>query len=285
MTRLLIMAILILAAFPLYAEPVAYKVEQIVRLRPTSYIEGTGDLSGPLAQIEIGTAENTPERRPLPPREEFNKTILIGSQGVTDRTYFQGYEKRCEFLCGDELQECHYTAKLGWEDQSIGTPLLALTGVSGKPDAFTAFDDTGAGESVPAIELPAQALAWPDNHHLALVMGDDRAVFDVSVESGDPYQFDFEAPDCKWFSYPGTELHRLSCNSAEALFHQRRPLLYSMADYNISSVRLLSRFTVDGQHYYTVMIALKAYTAYGVLTQKAGKWVFIVNPANWALIC
>ncbi len=33
------------------------------------------------------------------------------------------------------------------------------------------------------------------------------------------------------------------------------------------------------------MLALKSYSAYGLLSKENGKWRFFVNPADWASLC
>lgn len=59
----------------------------------------------------------------------------------------------------------------------------------------------------------------------------------------------------------------------------------SYADYNVSKVRVLNRFQLADRTYYTVVLALKAYNAFGLLERDGNQWRFLVRPADWAMLC
>jgi len=269
------------------ADPVAYKVERVIYPQNGIYEENAIHQYKPLAQIEIGATEHRPKKLKLPSREIFNSSILIGTQGITQNTTFYEFEKRCEYLCGDEIEECHFTGLIHWENQDIGHPLVALTGIEGEIDNFMIYDENNSPitTNIPKIELYNEEMIWPTENYLGLITKGNKTTFSYGFGKMTSVRFNFEAPDCKWIEYDKTDIARLSCNSAEALLHKKIPLLYSHADYNISNVQLINSFTINNQWYYTIRLALKAYTAFGVLTHDGTGWKFIVKPADWASLC
>ncbi len=266
------------------AGPVAYKVERVVYPRSDSYGDDLNGLGQPLAQVGISATVLQEKSVPLPSREEFSPLILIGTEGVTSQASLYEFEKRCEFLCGDEAEECHHTALINYNGQAIGTPLLALVGLAGEISGFQKIEP---GDTDPTAEfsIPETTLVWPPDNFLALDFGGGKVNFSAGKTGKGAYSYDAGAPDCKLISYTNTGFSRLSCNGLEFLLHEQQPLLMSYADYNISSVQVLNTFQVNGQAYYTVLLALKAYTAYGILTLDETGWRFIVKPADWAQLC
>jgi hypothetical protein len=279
------LTLLYVLAIPVLADPVAYKVERVVYSSGDTFTDDSPGLQQPLAQIEIGATEHHPKKLPLPSREIFKPMVLVGSAGVANSPTFYEFEKRCEYLCGDEEEECHYTALVGWGHEDIGVPMIAFTGIEGEAREFVSYNETSSSMTIPTLELSHQELAWPQDNYLGLVTRGREATFSFGYGKTASARFDFKAPDCVWTDYRDTGLARLSCNSAEALLHEGRPLLYSTADYNLPTVRVVNRFSLNGAHYYTVVLALKAYTAYGLLTHINDAWKFIVKPADWANLC
>lgn len=164
-------------------------------------------------------------------------------------------------------------------------PLLAVTKLTGQTDNFISYADTVPTSYMPNLSISEQALIWPANNYLAINIEGSESKFYFRYDNDYPYRYTAEGKQCRWFRYQKTELARLSCNGAEVLLDDQTPLLFSDADYNLPNVQVVNRFSINNQDYYTVMLALKAYTAYGVLTKEHGKWRFIVKPADWASIC
>ena len=267
-----------------HAGPTAYKVERVVYPRSDTYSEDLTGLGQPLAQIEIGSSAREGRQIAPPAQETLASVLLIGTEGITAQASFHAFEKRCEFLCGDELQECHYTALIAYDDRGIGTPLVALAGLAGDVGGFRKLDPVQPVTDS-RIQVSKQALAWPPGDFVSLKLENGNVEFTAGHEGKSPYSYDASAPDCKTIDYPGSGLTRLSCNGVEFLLHENRPLLMSYADYNISTVRVLNEFRIDGRVHYTVLMALKAYNAFGILTQRDSGWQYIVSPADWAMLC
>ncbi len=266
------------------AEPVAYKVERIVYSRSGSWSGKLTGLEQPLAQIGLSASQQGEKIIPVPAREDFEHIILVGTENIASRTSLYEFEKRCEFLCGDDAEECHHTALIHYNNQDIGTPLLALVGITGEISGFRKYEATETSE-INELNIEKQPLSWPADNYLSLDMKNNEVTFTASYEGRGAYSYDASAPDCKTIKYLDSGFERLSCNGVEFLMHDQNPLLMSYADYNVSSVQVLNEFRIDNQVYYTVLLAMKAYTAYGVLTRTESGWRFIVRPADWASIC
>jgi hypothetical protein len=279
-----VLAVLAWLSAGAHAGPTAYKVERVVYPRSDTYSDDLTGLSQPLAQIEIGASAREGQQIAPPAQEALASVLLIGTDGITAGTKFRTFEKRCEFLCGDELEECHHTALVAYDDRGIGTPLVALAGVAGDVSGFRKLEPAPP-ETDSRIQAQKQALAWPPGDFVSLELENGRVDFTAGHEGKSPYSYDASAPDCRTIDYPDSGLTRLSCNGVEFLSYENRPLLMSYADYNISTVQVLNEFRIDGRAHYTVLLALKAYNALGILIQGDSGWRFIVRPADWAMLC
>ena len=91
-----------------------YKVERTVSPRNDSYGDDIHGLSTLMAQFEIGAAVQGEKPLLFPDRQGFENMVLIGSAGISVKISFVEFEKICEYLCGDELEECHYTGLVSW---------------------------------------------------------------------------------------------------------------------------------------------------------------------------
>ena len=280
-----LLAILMIASrLNVQAQIQVFKVDRQIFPRSDTYGDDLHGLSPPLAQFGIGAVNQGESRLAFPRREDFENILLIGSTGVAVKTGFVEFETSCEYLCGDELEECHYSGLVSWQEQDIGVPLLAVSGLSGLVTGFSSFIDTQAIQ-MNDLSIAEKELVWPAHNFLAINLKDGESQFLFRYENDYSYQETLTGNQCQFYDYEGTGLSRLACNSAEALLEGQAPLLYSNADYNLPNVQLVNKFTIDDQQFLTVMLALKAYTAYGLLIKEDAKWRFIVKPADWAQIC
>ena len=280
----LLSGLLLILSLSVQAEIQVYKVERVVSPRSDTYGDDLHGLGQSLAQFEIAAVEKAKKQVPMPDREDFKQLILIGSEGVATKTNFYEFEKTCEYLCGDELEECHYTGMLSWRDNNIGVPLLVVSGITGEVSNFISHTDT-ASVALPKLSIPEQQLVWSEENYLGITTEGSESKFSLRYGTDKPYRYSTEGSQCRWFAYQGTGLTRLSCNIAEALLDGEVPLLFSNADYNKPGAQVVNQFTINDQEYFTVMLALKAYTAYGLLTKQNGQWRFIVKPADWSKLC
>lgn len=220
----------------------------------------------------------------MPLRDAFESLVLLGQRGVDNDARFHAFETHCEYLCGNEAKECHHTGLVSYTKHDIGAPLLALVNFKGRATDFHEIRPE-PHDSNRAFALPRRALVWPPERDLELALKDGEAAFTERSEGQPPYSYSATAPDYRNIAYPGTRLARLACNGVEFLLDGNHVLLMSYADYNLSKVRVLSAFKIGNATYYTVLLALKAYDAYGLLTRHGETWRFIVRPADWAMLC
>lgn len=277
-------SLILLLSLSAQAEIHVYKIERVISPRSDTYGEKLHGLAIPQAQFEIGAVKKNERLVPIPDRSNFEHMLLVGTNGLTVKTSFVELEKVCEYLCGDEIEECHYTGLLSWDGEDIGVPLLAVTGLLGEVSDFLSYIDTKASK-MPDLTIPEQALIWPEENFLDITASNSESRFLIRYGVDKPYRYTQEGKQCRLFDYKGTGLLRLSCNVIEALLDGETPLFFSDADYNLPNTQLVNLFKIDGQVYYTVMLALKAYTAYGLLTKENGQWRFIVKTADWAGLC
>ena len=285
-----LLGLILSASIYAQADIQAYKVERVVSPRSDTYGDNPHGLGPALAQIEIAAIKHEGKPVPLPSRENFQQLLLIDSKGITTETIFYEFEKRCEFLCGDELEECHHTALIGWNQADIGVPLLAvagLAGIDGKTAGVRDFVAFTEQETTlpPSFSVPEQPLLWPEENFLGITSRAGDSQFSIRYGVKKPYRYTQPDKQCRWTPYPQTALRRLACSGTQVLLENQTPLLFSNPDYNLPNAQLVNRFRVGEQDYSTVMLALKAYTAYGLLTKVQGKWRFIARPADWARLC
>lgn len=258
-----------------------YKVDRTISARPGGYSGDETEFSQVRAEIGVRAARSGDSP---PHRDAFEDIYVIGTTGVA-KAWLDSLGNRCEFLCGNEIEECHYTALIGWsESAGIGTPLVVATGLEVAPTNYTALTEsasdarTSPGDGV--------ALAFPEHTRLSITPDADQLAIQVEYDDGDiEHSYEVTGIDCQRTEYQQSPLSRLTCQSVEILQLKNRPVIFSYADYNVPTVAAFNRFAIGEHTAYTVAVGLKAYTAYGLLIMDEGKPVFVFSSPDWALLC
>jgi hypothetical protein len=275
--------------------PAPYQVEGVVRYRNDvdAGDDGLG-LAPALVAVDLGAVEGTPQPR----AEDFRDMTLLGTAGAAAAT-LQDIVKSCEFLCGDEAEECHYLALLAPQGppsaglETLGTPLAALPGHH-EIAAFAplAAEPLPQPPAAPAFSEAFAAPVWspyPEAQPAYRVTRWDPAAGALALELryGADAPSRFETNDC---TARGTgELTAVSCNALAFLAAGGRPLLVSFPDYNLAAAAPVARFEAAGPganiRYTLVRLGLKAQTVFGLLAATPAGWRARFRPRDYALLC
>lgn len=264
------------------ALPPPYQVEGVISGFNRYHNDLLG-VSSPRVVIDLGAVEG----KEFPEYEQFGIMTVIGSAGI-GRFHLESIGKICEFLCGDEAEECHYVAYIvpvtGLDD--IGTPLVAL------PGDFELTDFTPPAQHEVAIDdaLRERGFArplWPDEEE----EGGTRYRFEplaggaVAVETrwgeGDTYRY--ESSGCRATTWRG--LTTVMCEGLEGILADGAPAFVSLPDYNSPAARILASFDHAGASYYLVQLAIKAQTVHGLVVRTDEGWRALIRPRDYALLC
>jgi hypothetical protein len=239
-------------------------------------------------QVDLGAVAG----KPVPGGESFRQMTVLGTSG-TSPAFLHDIRKVCEFLCGDEGEECHYVARVSPNRplEEIGTPLAAIPGAHGI-EAFRSFEV----ESAPApSELIAEWLgrdferpAWPTDPSSVLEYrlresstADRELGLEYRWSGGEVYSV--EDRDCSVRSSAG--LTELACSSFAMITQEGRPLLVSLADYNSATAETVAELDSAGTTYRVVRLGLKAQTVIGLLVETESGWRAMIRPRDYALLC
>ncbi|MCP3978220.1 MAG: hypothetical protein GY716_02655, partial [bacterium] len=103
------------------------QVNGIVREPTDAWSEDPSSSLGPvLARLDLGRSE----KQPVPDRDAYRQVTILGTEGATGG-FVYGLQRICDFLCGDEHEECHYEIAAGAEGSKmlgVGAPVLAIVG-------------------------------------------------------------------------------------------------------------------------------------------------------------
>jgi hypothetical protein len=239
-------------------------------------------------QVDLGAAAG----KPVPSGESFRKMTVLGSSGASP-AFLHDIRKVCEFLCGDEGEECHYVARVSPTRplEEIGTPLAVIPGAHGI-EAFRSFDV----ETAPApSELIDEWLGrdferpiWPTDPNSVLEYrlrespaADRELGLEYRWSGGEVYSV--EDRDCGVRRNAG--LSELACSSFAMIAQEGRPLLVSLADYNSATAETVAAFESDGMAYRVVRLGLKAQTVIGLLVETESGWRAMIRPRDYGLLC
>ena len=203
------------------------------------------------------------EEAPHPGSARFR--TVTGGAGVA-RGRFNDIHKTCNYLCGDEAQECRYVGLFALDKpvEAIGRPLAALPG----HHALSGFRSLSAEAAQPEATFPPAAigrdfapLAWTPHGVEGPVMritGSDTVERALMLESrwrsGD--SFSVEAPECR--ARRAGDLTELQCNGVALILDAGAPLLFSWPDYNTAAAEIVATLQSGGSTLYLVRLELKA---------------------------
>ena len=267
--------------------PAPYQVEAVERSVPYSYTEDES-LGPPMITVDLGTAEG----RTPPVREGLETMTFLGAGGSAVGQLYD-ISKHCDYLCGDELEECHYVARysLPPDTPALEAPLAALPGTLELTDYhdprqaewidnFTlAYVWTATGFSPEAWRPSSQGAT---SHKLESWNEDSKDIaFRTRFPDGN--EFSAQAGSCRLRQ--GGDLNEVACNGLSLLFAEGTPLLLSYPDYNSPAARAVSSFTQGDRTYYLVLLGLKAQSVFGLLTKTLEGWIGHFQPRDYALLC
>jgi hypothetical protein len=269
--------------------PAPYQVEGLVRFKNDRYRldDGLG-LNSPLVVVDLGEARDAPH----PGSGRFQTMTIIGSTGI-GLGKLHDIRKTCDYLCGDDGQECHYEAlfMLDKPVETIGTPLAAIPGVQvltgflpatpGGPQAEAGFPAGLLGEDF-------SPLAWTphgrDGPQLRITGWDsDQRKLDLEARWRTGDSFMVEAPECRLRRVG--ELTEMQCNGAALVLTGGAPLLFSYPDYNAAAAEVVATFEFGKSTLYLVRLGLKAQTVFGLLYGDKEGWRGLFRPRDYALLC
>lgn len=210
---------------------------------------------------------------------------VVGNAGV-GRINLESIGKICEFLCGDEAEECHYVAYMVpvTELDEIGTPLLALPGDYALTD-FTLPEPQEVAIDEALRERGFVRALWPDEEGGYRYRFEPLAGGGLAVEArwgeGDPYRY--SSSGCRATKWKG--LTTVMCDGMEGILVDGAPALVSYPDYNSPSAQILASFDHGGVTYHLVQLAIKAQTVYGLVVRTDEGWQALIRPRDYALLC
>lgn len=262
-----------------------YQIEGVVSFRDDHYRMGTGlGLQPPRVLIDLGNARDGR----FPDTSGLREVTIVGTDG-TAHGMLEDIYKDCQFLCGDEAEECHFVGVVVLQGhlELVGTPLVALAGkreISGfrpwvrtsgmpaklsrlsvfSPAIWSPYPDFAPGYRIESWDAPTRSLTLAQRN-----------------PSGEVRQLQGE--DCEG-AHDG-ELSSLSCSGFALLIAEGRPLLFSYPDYNLPAAEPVASFTQAGETYHLVRYGAKAQTVFGLVTRGPEGWHAFFRPKDYALLC
>ncbi len=270
--------------------PAPYQIDGLVRFKSDRYRLGDGlGLNPPLVAVDLGDTRKAPH----PGSERFQTMTFVGSAGVGFGKLY-GIQKHCDYLCGDEGEECHYVGLYALDGpiERIGTPLIAIPG----DRALAGFRALPPEISGAEVVLPQGLigrdfadLAWapygkdgPEVRITAWDAEDRRLELEARWSSGDRFQA--EGRDCALRHID--ELTEMQCNGIALIVGDAAaPLLFSYPDYNLATAQVVATVGLGKSTLYLVRLGLKAQTAFGLLYRAEDGWRGLFRPRDYALLC
>lgn len=227
---------------------------------------------------------------PLPNGEDLVWMTILGTRGFVHASR-SAIERRCEHLCGDELEECHWVGLYGPQAplEAIGDPVAALPGRLDLTDYVGTDDLAGATDPLASFAPgdSAEALLWgPWDDGEARLQVTRWDPFDGAFagEVGfNDHTSPLAADGCE--STPHDWLLEIDCGGFALVVSGDRPLLLSWADYNLPKVEPLARFTHGGSRHYVVRFGAKAQDVVGLVSAEPAGWRARFRPRDWAQLC
>jgi len=251
-------------------------------------LTGRWGLETDVVQVDLGAAEG----KPVPDGDHFQKMTILGTTGASP-AFLQDIRRVCDFLCGDEAEECHYVARVSPTRplDEIGTPLAAIPGEH-RIEAYRVPETETVADP---LELPAEWLGrdfespiWPTDPGSSLEYrlresstADRELRLEYHWSGGEVYSVDDR--DCSLRQ--SADLTELACSSFAMITQDGQPLLVSLADYNSSSAETVASFESNGTAYRVVRLGLKAQTVFGLLVRTESGWRALIRPRDYALLC
>lgn len=225
-----------------------------------------------------------------PDDDALDWMTVLGSRGFVfasrERT-----ERRCEHLCGDELEECHWVGLYAPEGplESIGVPIATLPGRLDLADYLGSVQLQSSSAPLASLAASDTAVAllwgpWPEAETQVKVTRWEATTgaFAGAVRSGSATS-PLTAEQCE--SKPRDWLLEIDCGSFAVLASGDRPLLLSWADYNLAAAEPLARFVYHGSRHYVIRFGAKAQDVVGLVSAEPAGWRARFRPRDWALIC
>jgi hypothetical protein len=262
-----------------------YQVLAATQFRDDRYRMGAGlALQPPRILIDLGRAQD----RRLPDASNLREVTIVGTAGVARGT-LEDIRKDCEYLCGDEGEECHYVGIVVLDGPlaDIGTPLVALPGDQALAD-FQAWESApGMPPAPPAWSVfsPAIWSPYPDYAPGYRVESWDAPSRSLTLAQRAPSGEVLELRGERCESAHDGELLSLSCSGFALLLADGRPLLFSYPDYNLPAAEVVASFTRGGQRHYLVRYGAKAQTVFGLIVRGQEGWQAFFRPKDYALLC
>lgn len=290
-----VLAVLMGWGRPAIAETVpeleVFKVDRVVMDRDFFPMEeGTLWSERPLAQIEIAAVDvdNRDDRANGSAVERLfweydGRFWLVGSEGVTLDARFVEQEMLCGLVCDEEGLSCRDTGLMDWQGEEIGEPLLVVAGLSGEVTDYVSFLDIEATEEIPELNGGPFPLLLPAEVTMRMTTEADgvRLGFQHLDDVGE-----LELHRCSsWTEYGESGLGSLRCQLESVLFAGGEPLLLSSFWDRPATAKVVNGFSVEGQRYYTTVLELKGYTAYGLLFETKEGWQVKLQTPDWPLPC
>lgn len=227
---------------------------------------------------------------PLPNDDDLTWMTILGTRGFVHASR-SAIERRCEHLCGDDMEECHWVGLYGSPASldAIGDPVAALPGRLNLTDYVGLADVRAAADPLAGLAPgdSAQALLWgpwdDGEAHLSVTRWDPSGGAFAGELRFDGHASPLVAEGCESSSHDW--LLEIDCGSFALLASGDRPLLLSWADYNLPKVEPLARFTHNGSRHYAVRFGAKAQDVVGLVSAEPAGWRARFRPRDWALIC
>jgi hypothetical protein len=262
-----------------------YQVLGAAMFRDDRYRMDTGlGLQPPRILIDLGNAQD----RGLPDGASLREVTIVGTAGVARGT-LEDIRKECDYLCGDEGEECHYVGLvvLNGALEDIGTPLIALAGGHELSD-FRPWEGSAGMPLSPPRWSVFSPLAWspyPDYAPAYRIESWDVPSRSLTLAQRDPSGevVTLRGEQCE--SAHDRELLSLSCSGFALIVADGRPLLFSYPDYNIAAAEAVAIFTLHGRVHYLVRYGAKAQTVFGLIARGPEGWQALFRPKDYALLC
>lgn len=265
--------------------PAPYQVQGVVQYRGDVDRGGDGlSLGAVLVAVDLGGARG----KAVPTRDALAEITLLGTAGSTVGR-LREIVKQCDFLCGDEGEECHYVALIEVDGslEALGTPLAALAGRH-ETAGFAAAAPSDGAALLDGLAADLSAPVW-DPHLSSNPVFRLRdwqpeagtATLDLLYGTGEPTAVALRS--CRASNQGG--LVGLACGSLAMLLADGRPLLVSYPDYNLPAAEVVAGFHSGGLGYRLVRLGLKAQTVFGLLAETPDGWRARIRPRDYALLC
>ena len=222
----------------------------------------------------------------LPPRsEEIRDWTIAGSRGAAPATLVT-IERRCEFLCGDELESCYYVAIVSLHSDAvdIGKPLAAFNGTFDLrnyhklADGAPAISPLQIGQIYPGI-LPGEKYSIKAFDNGSITFG-----FHWGTNENDNAHY-VQSTQCQSYSYDVFGLFETRCIDLFVLSADEEILLASYGDYNSSKTAPIAKFERDGIQFVIIRYDAKAQDVYGVIYRASEGWRNLIRTRNRPLLC